>query len=245
VEAASKIGLRYFRGALDVEWKSDLSPVTRADKESEAAIVGLIRDAFPTHTLLAEETGAHPGDPDARWLIDPLDGTRGFSRGGSFWGPLVALEHRGEIVVGAMAIPALGETYWAARGQGAFRDDVRLRVSTTRVWKEATLSLGELSRMLVSPYADGVGSLIKTCTSVRSFGDVAACAMLLNGRAEAWLESGVRPWDLAPFAVMVEEAGGRFTNFEGVSTIESGAAVATNGALHEHVLATLRGGAPG
>ncbi len=243
-EAASQACLRYWRRDFAVDWKPDHSPVTQADKEAEAAAVQIIRDAFPDHALLTEETGAIGGGSENLWYVDPLDGTRGFTRAGFFWGPLIALEHRGEIVAGAMAIPALNESYWAARGMGAWRDGTRLRVSTVSSWDAATFSLGEMSRFLGGPAGPGVCRLIETCASARAFGDVAACAMLLNGRADAWIEGGVQRWDLAPMKVLVEEAGGLFTNFAGVPTIANGQAVATNGLLHPHVLAALaRGGA--
>jgi histidinol-phosphatase len=169
----------------------------------------------------------------------PLDGTRGFARGGEFWGPLLALEHEGEVVVGACALPVSGRHYWAARGLGAFRDGTRLRVSDVSQWKQSTLSLGELRRMLGTAQGPGVSELIVTSASTRSFGDPAAPAMVLDGRAEAWLEAGVQVWDLAPFAVLLEEAGGRFTCWRGTRSIETGAAVGTNGRVHEHVLRAL------
>lgn len=239
VSAAAEASLRHFRRGVAVETKPDRTPVTAADRDAEAAILAVIREAFPDHALLGEETGAHAGRADTRWIIDPLDGTRGFSRGGTFWGPLVALEHRGEVVVGAMALPALGETYWAARGMGAFRDGERLRVSGIGDWQEATLSLGEIGRLLEAPYAEGVIRLARSAASARGYGDLAGAMLVLAGRAEAWIECGVKPWDLAPIKVLVEEAGGRFTDTAGRPSVESGSAVATNGRVHEHVLAAL------
>jgi histidinol-phosphatase len=152
----------------------------------------------------------------------------------------VALEHEGEIVAGALALPAIGETYWAGRGCGAFREGKRLRVSGVVDWRDATLSLGEIPRLL--DRAKGVPALMRTAASTRCYGDLACCVQLLNGQAEAWLEAGVKIWDLAPLKVLVEEAGGRFTGFEGPASIGSGEAVATNGLVHDHVLEVLRGG---
>ena len=120
VLAASAASLHYWRKDVVVDMKPDRSPVTAADRDAEAAILDVIRLAFPEHAILAEESGAHEGT-GGRWIIDPLDGTRGFTRGGSFWGPLVALEVDGDIVAGAVGLPALGETYFAGRGLGAYR----------------------------------------------------------------------------------------------------------------------------
>jgi histidinol-phosphatase len=241
-EAAAQASLRHWRTGVAVDLKPDHTPVTAADRESEAAILAVIRQAFPDHAVLAEESGYVEGrNPGARWIVDPLDGTRGFSRGGSFWGPLVALEHEGTIVAGAAAVPALGETYWAGRGLGAYRNGARLAVSAIADWGQATLSVGELKPLFTGPEAPAVRSLIADAASARCYGDLVGCLMVLDGRAEAWLESGVKPWDIAALQVLVEEAGGRFTDFEGTPSVTSGNAVASNGHLHGHVLAALRG----
>src|SRR5512135_2338952 len=120
VEAASAAALAHFRRGVRVETKPDRTPVTAADRDAEAAVVRVIREAFPSHAILGEESGAHEGDAATRWIVDPIDGTRGFTRGGAFWGPLVALEHEGRIVAGAMGMPAMSETFWAAQGRGAW-----------------------------------------------------------------------------------------------------------------------------
>lgn len=231
--------MRHWRTALAVEWKSDRTPVTAADRESEAAILAVIRDAFPAHSVLAEESGIAVGDPRWRWIVDPLDGTRGFARGGTFWGPLVALQHGREIMAGAVALPALGEAYWAGRGLGAWGHGGRVALSAIDRWPEATLSIGELKAILGGPWGGGARELIASAASARCYGDVAGAVQLLAGRAEAWIEAGVKPWDIAPFAVLVEEAGGSFSGFDGGDALETGCAVATNGRLHGHVLGAL------
>lgn len=242
VRAAADASLRHFRPDVVVEVKPDRSPVTAADKESEAAILAILRANFPDASILAEESGVTAGRPDLRWLVDPLDGTRGFARGGSFWGPLVALEHEGEIVVGAMAMPALGPaaTYWAARGMGAFRDGARLRVSRIGDWRDAILSMGELHKLLDEPWGGAVRALTTSAATARCYGDLAGCAMVLDGRAEAFLEAGVQPWDLGPYPVMVRETGGRYEDFSGGADVSKGNCIATNGLVHEHVAAPIR-----
>jgi len=245
VEAASAAALAHFRRGVQVETKPDRTPVTIADRESEAAIVDVVRRTFPRHAVLGEETGATAGD-ETRWIVDPIDGTRGFTRGGTFWGPLVGVEHHGEIVAGAMALPALGETYWAARGMGCWLSragevPARLCVSGIRDWADATLQLGELRFLFSAATADRVIRLAGACAQTRCYGDLAGCAMLLAGRAEAWIEAGVKIWDLAPLKILVEEAGGAFTDFAGRPTVESGECVASNGLVHAHVLAALSG----
>ena len=239
VDAASHAAMRHWRRTLRVERKADRSPVTAADRDAEAAILEVVRRRWPDDAVLAEEGGATPGGSGRRWIVDPLDGTRGFARGGTFWGPLVAVEREGLVLAGAMALPALGETYWAARGTGAFRDGHALWVPDTADWADAVLSLGELPHLLRGPHAGGVRTLIETAGQARCYGDLAACALLLTGRADVWLESGVAPWDLAALQVLVEEAGGRFTDFAGGTGFDAGQALAAGAALHAHALTVL------
>ena len=239
VVAAGNVSMGHFRRLPSVDVKPDGSPVTVADREAEAACLAVIREAFPAHDVLAEESGASGTGSPSRWIVDPLDGTKGFTRGAPFWGPLVAFEHEGEIVAGAMGLPVLGRTYWAARGKGCFRDGARCTVSKVATWAEATLSLGGFKRLLASPQGGGVRDLVLSSASTRGYGDLAACALLLDGAADAWLECGVSLWDLAAPKILVEEAGGRFTDFSGAATPSSGDAAATNGLLHAHVLGAL------
>jgi histidinol-phosphatase len=239
-EAAGAAALSYWRTDLRIERKPDRTPVTAADRAAEAAALNLIRAAFPTHGILSEESGAEREGAASRWIVDPLDGTKGFSRGGPFWGPAVALEHGGAIVAGAIALPALGEVYWAGQGLGAYRDGTRLQVSAVDDLADATLSLGEMSCLLAPPYTAAVAALIQAAHSARAFGDVYACTLLLNGRADLWIEAGVQIWDIAPLQILVEEAGGRFTDFAGVPTVATGTAIGSNGRLHAAALARLR-----
>jgi histidinol-phosphatase len=239
-EAAGRAALPYFRADVAVERKADRSPVTAADRDAEAAILAIVRAAFPDASILAEESGAHAGDPALRWIIDPLDGTRGFTRGGTFWGPLIALEHKGEIVAGAAALPAAGELYVAARGRGCWRGDgTAVRLSRVGDWAEATLSVGELPRLFALPEGDGVRRLVDSAASTRCYGDVGGALMVLAGRAEVWLEAGVQRWDLAPLPILFTEAGGEFTDFAGARDLSRGNAIGSNGLLHAHVRATL------
>jgi histidinol-phosphatase len=242
VQAAGRAALAHFRRGVGVEWKADGSPVTAADRDAEAAILGAIRAAFPTHSILAEESGVIAGDPESRWFVDPLDGTRGFARGGTCWGPLVALEHAGDLLAAAMALPAQGITYWALRGEGAFRDGERVRVSAVARLDQATVCVGEMRVLLAPDRRDGVVDLVRAAASARCPGDLAGCATLLEGRADVWIEAGVKIWDLAAPRLLVEEAGGSVSDLGGAASIAAGEALATNGLLHAEALRRLRPG---
>jgi len=246
-EAGSAAALAHFRRGVRVDVKPDRTPVTQADRDSEAAILEVVRGAFPAHGFLGEESGAHPGSAATRWIVDPLDGTKGFTRGREFWGPLVALEHEGRVVAGAMALPALGEVYWAARGMGCWMSaggaaPARLAVSRIASWSDATFSLGEPQVLLAAPMLERVARLATSCATARCYGDLAGCALVLRGQGEAWVEAGVQIWDIAPLQVLVEEAGGRFTDLAGAATHGSGSCLASNGLVHDHALAALAGG---
>jgi histidinol-phosphatase len=245
-EAASAASLAHFHRGVRVEVKPDRTPVTQADRDAEAAIHAIVREAFPAHGFLGEETGAHAVGAATRWIVDPIDGTKGFTRGRTFWGPLVACEHEGVVVAGAMALPALGETYWAARGRGCWLrtgggDPSRCRVSGIAAWPDATLSLGEPHVLFRPPLLDRVAALALGAQAARCYGDLAGCALVLRGQAEAWVEAGVQLWDLGPLPVLVEEAGGRFTDLAGSPSLASGSCVASNGLVHAHVLHALAG----
>lgn len=240
--AAAERALVHWRRLERVEKKSDGTPVTVADREAEDAAVAELEARFPGTPILGEEGGARGGDGPTRFVVDPLDGTIGYARGGVMWGPLVALEHEGEVVAGAMELPVLRAAYWAGRGLGCFRDGDRVRVSTTDLWRRAVVSLGGMKRVLFEhPRAAAIEGLVRSARSGRAYGDVGSCAMLLDGTADVWLEAGVRVWDLAAPRILVEEAGGRFTDFAGRPGHATGEAVASNGVLHDHVLAALSG----
>jgi histidinol-phosphatase len=246
-EAASAASLAHFRRGVRVERKPDRTPVTQADRDSEAAILAVVKADFPDHGFLGEETGAHAGAAGTRWIVDPLDGTKGFTRGRGFWGALVALEHEGRVVAGAMALPALSETYWAAKGLGAWVKagdgaPVRLHVSKIGAWEDATLSFGEPHVLFRPPMLERLAALALSAQAARCYGDLAGCALVLQGKAEAWVEAGVQIWDIAPLQILVEEAGGTFTDLDGKPTHASGSCIASNGLVHEHVLRALRGG---
>ncbi|MCB9849035.1 MAG: inositol phosphatase [Phycisphaeraceae bacterium] len=238
-EAGGHAALERYERGVTRQRKEDGSFVTEADLAAEQAILKIIAQAFPEHSVLSEESGVQQGDPALRWIVDPLDGTHRFARGLRFWGPLVALLHKDVVVAGAMSMPVVNETYWAAQGHGCWLNGERCRVSDVQHWSEANLSLGSLSRLVESPAGKGVMSLVGSCDYTISGGDLSGVALLLKGEAEAWLECGVKPWDVAPMAILVPEAGGVITDIAGADTIETGSACATNAALSAHVRKTL------
>jgi histidinol-phosphatase len=238
--AAGEVAMKYYRTGFDVTLKADATPVTQADRGAEEAIRAVLAHAFPDHGFLGEEFGA-VGDQQRRWIIDPIDGTKNFVRHVPVWATLIALEEAGEITVGVIHNPVTGEMLGARRDGGAWRDGCRVRTSSIRALDEATLVHAGLKLLREAGHWDGFVRLVDVTERQRGFGDYLGYALVAEGKAEIYLETDLKPWDLAPCKVIVEEAGGRFTDFAGTPTIYSGSAFATNGLLHDAALALLRG----
>jgi histidinol phosphatase-like enzyme (inositol monophosphatase family) len=240
VEAARAGGqrtLRYFNTGTAVEWKQDGSPLTQADRESERAIRETIGKAFPDHGILGEEEGETAGSAPYRWIVDPLDGTRTFVRGVPLYGTLIGLEVRGEPVVGVVYLPALDELVAAARGLGCTWNGRPCRVSAIGELDEALVAVTDerSARRRSGAYA----KLAEATALQRTWADCYAYVLVATGRAEVALDPNMNVWDCAALLPIVEEAGGRFTDWRGRRTIHGGEAVATNGRLHERVLGLL------
>ena len=238
--AAGEIALTYYRGSFDVVIKPDQTPVTQADREAEQAIVTILGRAFPECGFLGEEFGGH-GSTERRFIIDPIDGTKNFVRRIPVWATLIALEESGEVTAGVVYNPATSELYAAERGGGAHLNGAPIRVSDTGDLAQAHLIHAGLGLLRTSTYWDGFLRLVDATSRQRGFGDYLGYGLVAEGKAEIYAELDLKPWDLAPCKILVEEAGGRFTDFDGRPTIYTGSALATNGRLHDAALSLLRG----
>jgi histidinol-phosphatase len=246
-DEADEIARSTFRRDLQVSTKPDRTLVTQADTAIERAIRARISAAHPDHGLVGEEYGTEAGDAATRWYIDPIDGTHNFVRGVPLFGTLLAVERDGELQAAVLSAPALRERWWARRGGGAWAraaDDAaprRIRVSTVGAIADAQVLYGSGQDIRASGRAPGFDALLDAAWRERGFGDFWGYALLAEGAAEAMVEVGLSSWDAAAPTVLVEEAGGRVTDFEGRRAIGAGTFVATNGRLHEEVLTLLRG----
>jgi histidinol-phosphatase len=238
--AAGMIAMKYYTGTFDVTIKPDDTPVTQADREAEEAIVATLGRTFPDWGFLGEEFGTK-GARDVRWIIDPIDGTKNFVRRIPVWATLLALEAHGEIVAGVIHNPVSGELYAARRGGGARLNGRRVSVSDVGEMWSATLLHAGLRLYRKAGVWDGLLRLVDATERQRGFGDYLGYALVAEGKAEMYVEVDLKPWDLAPCKIIVEEAGGRFTDLTGKPTIYSGNALATNGRLHDAALALLAG----
>jgi histidinol-phosphatase len=230
---------RFLADDLVVETKPDLSPVTEADRAVEQVLRKRIAEERPGHGVVGEEFGA--GQPTgARWILDPIDGTKNYLRGVPVFATLIALEHDGAGVIGVASAPALHRRWWAARGEGAFVNGRRIHVSRVAELSDAVLSYASLGSWEQHGLGDQFLDLARGCWRTRGFGDFWSHMLVAEGAADLAVEPEVELWDLAAPQVIVEEAGGRFTDLGGTPTAAGGSVVSSNGLLHDRVLATLR-----
>jgi histidinol phosphatase-like enzyme (inositol monophosphatase family) len=227
-EAATRAGassLDYQRRGVTPEMKADDSPVTIADKEAEKLIVGLIAEAFPQDGILGEEGASREGTSGRRWIVDPIDGTRDFIRGNPLWGVLIGMEDAGDVVAGVAYFPGLERMSWASRGDGAYTDGRRLQASARTNISESVLLANGLQFFHGRPIEHGFFEWMSKFFSVRSLGGSLDATWVAEGLAEVWIEPKVAPWDLAAHKIILEEAGAKFFNFDGGSSIHGGNAV--------------------
>jgi histidinol phosphatase-like enzyme (inositol monophosphatase family) len=241
-KAAGDIALHYFRSNLTVETKADLSPVTRADRECEAAIFEILSGRFPDYGFLGEEQGERSGGSKGRWIVDPIDGTKNFVRGIPFFATLIALEEEGEVTAGIMYAPAINDLLYARLGWGTFANGRQVRVSEVENLRDAMLIHGGLNVLKSRPFWQPFLHLVDATARQRGFGDALGHSVVICGHAEVALEPSIQPWDVAATKILVTEAGGRYTDFAGSRSIYTGTAVISNGSVHNEVLNILNGG---
>jgi histidinol-phosphatase len=239
--AADEVVRHYYQRNLKVTIKADKSPVTEADVETEKAIRSLLIARFPEHGFHGEETGTAALDADYVWFVDPIDGTKAFVREYPMFSTQIALMHRGRLIVGVSSAPIYGELAWGEIGVGAWLNDRPLHVSTIDTIEQAALSTGNLKTLATGPQWPAFGQLVGRLSRIRGYGDFLQYHLLAAGRIDAVVESDVNILDVGACAVIVEAAGGRFTDLAGQSlTPRSSSVLATNGRLHELVLDAIR-----
>ena len=244
-DAADAVSLPRFRASdLHVETKPDMTPVTDADRSVERALREILAAERPEDSIVGEEYGLS-GDSPRRWFLDPIDGTKNFVRGIPVYATLIALVVDGEPVVGAVSAPALSRRWTATRGGGAHLNGTAIRVSGVSRPADAQLSYNDQRTFARHGYGAGAELLTRAVWRVRGFGDFWSHMLVAEGAVDIAVEPTVNPWDLAPLQVIVEEAGGRFSDLAGRRGFEGGSALATNGLLHDEVLAMFGGGVSG
>jgi histidinol-phosphatase len=231
---------RYWASDLRVETKPDHTPVTEVDRAVEAAIRERLAEVRPHDAVIGEEMGESAGDSASRrWIIDPIDGTKSYLRGLPTWSTLIGLERGGEGAIGVASLPALGHRWWALRGAGAFCDGEPIHVSAVGELGDAQLCWSGVQEWDEVGRLDALLALSRACWRTRGVGDAWQYMLVAEGAAEIAVDPTVSLWDLAAVKVIVEEAGGVFTDLRGVVTAAGGSGLATNGLVHQAALGYL------
>jgi histidinol-phosphatase len=239
-EAAARVIRSLYQRNLEVVTKADKSPVTEADVKAEHAIHEVLSARFPDYGFYGEETGQHAMGAESIWLVDPIDGTKSFVRECPFFSTQIALMRGGRMVLGVSSAPAYDEFAWAERGEGAWLGGQRIRVSGIDSVESAIVSSGNLKTLASGPQWSRYGELVARVNRIRGYGDFVHYHLLARGALDAVIESDVNILDIAALTVIVEEAGGRFTDLAGGEVgLATTTVLASNGPLHAPLLAAL------
>ena len=235
--------LSHYQRGIDVELKADRSPVTAADVGAERLIREGLAARYPSHAVVGEELGANAGEASHRWFVDPIDGTRSFVHGVPLFGVLLGLEIDGEMAVGVCHLPGVGEILAAARGLGCTWNGRPARASDRTSLADATVVYSDcrhLERRLGARW-----TALQAATGLqRGWGDCYGHCLVASGRADVMLDPVMNPWDVAALVPILEESGGRISDWTGAVRVHGGDAVSTNGHLHDAVLDALGREAP-
>jgi histidinol-phosphatase len=243
-DEADAVAMRHFRRDVQVTRKPDRTFVTAADQEIERLVRERILEAHPGHGLVGEELGTESGDRSVRWYVDPIDGTHNYLRGIPIFATLLAVERDGEVQAAVISAPALGSRWFAWRGGGAWAASTgssprRIRASRVSSIADAQVLYGDGPSIEASEAAPGFRALLGSAWRTRGFGDFWGYTIVAEGAGEAMIEVGLSPWDVAAPLVLIEEAGGRLTDYTGARWLTARDYLASNGQLHEDILHRL------
>lgn len=233
-QAAAELALRY-QPNIVAETKPDNSPVTQADRECEKLIAKMLSEAFPGDGVMGEEGARAESTNGRKWIIDPIDGTRDYVRGNPLWANLIALEVDGEVMAGVVNLPMLRRLYSASRAGGAHCNGVVIRPSAKRTPEESVLCFNRFERLELFPSREVFLNWVARFWSLRGLGGASDAMMVAAGQAEVWMEPSASPWDFAPLKIIIEEAGARYFNFDGGSSIYAGNCIACAPGLEAEV----------
>ncbi len=239
-KAAGQLALGYFDRDVAVEWKQDQSPVTVADRKAEQLLRSMLSASFPDDGFLGEEFGDALGSTGYRWIMDPIDGTRCFVRNIPHWATLIGLEYQSEMIAGVSYAPADNQMFRALRGEGTFKNDKRVHVSDVASLDQALACYSGFQYFEQAGREQQFLSVMRGVDRARGFGDYYGFVLVAQGSCDVMVDYGVHIWDIAGLKVIVEEAGGRFTDWDGGADLNRPDCVASNGKVHDAALAILR-----
>lgn len=245
-KAAGAIQKKNYEKKHTIDFKGEINLVTETDKACEEKILKILRKNHPDHDILTEETGAHLNGSDYKWIVDPLDGTTNYAHSYPCFCVSIALEHKGRVIVGVVYHPLLNELFWSVRGRGAYLNKKKIKVSQIKQPKRALLATGFAYNVHTTKNdnLDHFRNFLKTVQAVRRDGAAAVdICYIACGRFDGFWEMGLKPWDIAAAGLILEEAGGKLTMFDGKKLdIYGDEVVASNGFIHRPMVAILEQG---
>ena len=240
--AAAKLIRSYFKGNFNVDIKKDMTPVTEVDIKAENTIKEIILNAFPDYGFYGEETCRENKNSEYTWLVDPIDGTKGFVRGYPFFSTQIALMHHDEIILGVSNAPVFDEIIFAEKGKGAWMNNKQMHISNTKDIVSSTISTGNLKTIAQSENWMNLGKIVSKADRIRGYGDFYHYHLLASGKIDVVIESDVNILDVAALSLIIEESGGVFTDFQGESpNLDTTSVIASNPILYSSIKKELIG----
>ena len=240
--AAARLIRSYFKGNFNVDIKEDMTPVTEVDIKAENTIKDIILNAFPDYGFYGEETCRENKNSEYTWLVDPIDGTKGFVRGYPFFSTQIALMHHGEIILGVSNAPIFDEVIFAEKGKGAWMNNKQMHISNTKDIVSSTISTGNLKTIALSENWMNLGKIVSKADRIRGYGDFYHYHLLASGKIDVVIESDVNILDVAALSLIIEESGGVFTDFQGKrSNLDTTSVIASNPNLYSSIKKELIG----
>jgi len=240
--AAAKLIRSYFKGNFNVDIKKDMTPVTEVDIKAENTIKEIILNAFPDYGFYGEETCRENKNSEYTWLVDPIDGTKGFVRGYPFFSTQIALMHHDEIILGVSNAPIFDEIIFAEKGKGAWMNNKQMHISNTKDIVSSTISTGNLKTIAQSENWMNLGKIVSKADRIRGYGDFYHYHLLASGKIDIVIESDVNILDVAALSLIIEESGGVFTDFQGESlNLDTTSVIASNPILYSSIKKELIG----
>jgi histidinol-phosphatase len=241
-DAAAKLIRSYFKGNFIVDIKEDMTPVTEVDIKAENTIKEIIMNAFPDYGFYGEETCRENKNSEYTWLVDPIDGTKGFVRGYPFFSTQIALMHHDEIILGVSNAPIFDEIIFAEKGKGAWMNNKQIHISNTKDIVSSTISTGNLKTIAQSENWKNLGKIVSKADRIRGYGDFYHYHLLASGKIDVVIESDVNILDIAALSLIIEESGGVFTDFQGKrSNLDTTSVIASNPILYSSIKKELIG----
>jgi len=241
-DAAAKLIRSYFKGNFIVDIKEDMTPVTEVDIKAENTIKEIIMNAFPDYGFYGEETSRENKNSEYTWLVDPIDGTKGFVRGYPFFSTQIALMHHDEIILGVSNAPIFDEIIFAEKGKGAWMNNKQIHISNTKDIVSSTISTGNLKTIAQSENWKNLGKIVSKADRIRGYGDFYHYHLLASGKIDGVIESDVNILDVAALSLIIEESGGVFTDFQGKrSNLDTTSVIASNPILYSSIKKELIG----